>query len=255
MTNGVVKVEQAVSLAPETVEALILNGDLSRLAPAQKVEYVKYRCQSLGLDPAAKPFELLTLNGKQVLYATAACTQQLCESRKLSVSLVGTEMVNDVVVVTARVTDKERSTENVGAVAIGALKGDALANAVMKCRTKAIRRTVLAHCGLGMLDETELETIPNAKPEQTVAPAPIPPAVGEADAKSGVSAVSDSPGEFITPFGTVAKGKMIQDLSEEQIKKGIAYARSRNIWGEWVVNAEAFLTQIQEHGSELTFPK
>jgi hypothetical protein len=30
----------------------------------------------------------------------------------------------------------------------------------MKATTKAIRRTVLAHCGLGMLDETELDTIP-----------------------------------------------------------------------------------------------
>ena len=43
---------------------------------------------------------------------------------------------------------------------IANLSGEKLANAIMKATTKAIRRTVLAHCGLGMLDETELETIP-----------------------------------------------------------------------------------------------
>jgi hypothetical protein len=41
------------------------------------------------------------------------------------------------------------------AVAIGALKGDALANAPMKAETKSKRRVTLSLAGLGWLDETE----------------------------------------------------------------------------------------------------
>jgi hypothetical protein len=37
-----------------------------------------------------------------------------------------------------------------------------MANATMKAQTKAIRRAVLAHCSLGMMDETEVASIPDA---------------------------------------------------------------------------------------------
>ena len=40
----------------------------------------------------------------------------------------------------------------------------------MKASTKAKRRAVLALLGLGMLDETEIETIPNAKKIDTLQP-------------------------------------------------------------------------------------
>jgi hypothetical protein len=80
------------------------------------------------------------------------------------VQITGREKVDDIYVVSARVTDEvQRISENTGAVNIGGLKGDALANAFMKATTKAIRRTVLAHCGLGMMDESEAETIPGAE--------------------------------------------------------------------------------------------
>jgi hypothetical protein len=45
-------------------------------------------------------------------------------------------------------------------VPIGSLKGDSLCNALMKGETKAKRRVTLSIAGLGWLDETELETIP-----------------------------------------------------------------------------------------------
>lgn len=155
------------SLDPSVTSALVIGGDLRALSDQQKIAYYTYRCQQAGLDPAAKPFDLLTLNGKQILYANASCTQQLTQNRKLSHKITRAEVVNDIYMVCVQVTGSDnRSTENMGAVSIGTTKGEALANALMKATTKAIRRAVLAHCGLGMLDEMEAATIPGAESEQ-----------------------------------------------------------------------------------------
>jgi hypothetical protein len=168
MTN-VVSMKEGAILDPKVIESIVMNGDLSKLQPAQKVAYYNYRCSQAGLDPAAKPFDLLKLNGKEVLYANAQCTQQLCAIHKLSTQVTHREKMDDIYLVSVRVTGADgRLSENQGAVAIAHLKGDALANAVLKATTKAIRRAVLAHCGLGMLDETEAETIPNARMEPMV---------------------------------------------------------------------------------------
>jgi hypothetical protein len=43
------------------------------------------------------------------------------------------------------------------------LKGDALANALMKAETKAKRRVTLSLAGLGWLDETEIASIPDVR--------------------------------------------------------------------------------------------
>jgi hypothetical protein len=168
MTN-VVSMKEGAILDPKVIESIVMNGDLSKLQPAQKVAYYNYRCSQAGLDPAAKPFDLLKLNGKEVLYANAQCTQQLCAIHKLSTQVTHREKMDDIYLVSVRVTGADgRLSENQGAVAIAHLKGDALANSVLKATTKAIRRAVLAHCGLGMLDETEAETIPNARMEPMV---------------------------------------------------------------------------------------
>ena len=167
--NNVVNMKQGEVLDPKVIESIVINGDLSKLQPQQKVAYYNYRCSQAGLDPAAKPFDLLKLNGKEVLYANAQCTQQLCAIHKLSTQVTHREKMDDIYLVSVRVTGADgRLSENQGAVAIAHLKGDALANAVLKATTKAIRRAVLAHCGLGMLDETEAETIPGARMEPVV---------------------------------------------------------------------------------------
>jgi len=151
-------------LDPAIIESLVIGGDLSGLNNAQRVAYYKYRCDLIGVDPATKPFDLMKLNGKLVLYANATCAQQLCKIHGLSPTVTDKGILDDMYVVTARVIGKDgRTTDNIGAVPIKGLAGEAKANAMMKALTKAHRRTVFFHCGLGMLDETEVETIPNAQ--------------------------------------------------------------------------------------------
>ena len=151
----------------QVVSAIILNGDLSKLSPTQKTHYYNGYCERLGLDPFTKPFELLRLNGKEVLYCTRSGTQQLNKLHNVSHHITSRELIEAAGVY--QVTSKAcladgRCTESIGAVNITNLKGDAYANAIMKAETKAKRRATLDLLGLGVLDETEVETIPNAKP-------------------------------------------------------------------------------------------
>jgi len=145
----------------EIIERVLAMGDLKELSPAQRTEYLKAVCESVGLNPLTRPFEYITLSGKLTLYARKDATEQLRRLHHVSVNIVSREQVGDVYTVTARATDaKGRTDESIGAVSIGGLKGDALCNAIMKAETKAKRRVTLSICGLGMLDEAELETIP-----------------------------------------------------------------------------------------------
>ena len=149
----------------DVIESVITAGDLSKLNPVQRVNYYTAVCQSVGLNPLTKPFEYITLNGKMVLYARKDATDQLRDIRKVSITRLERERIDSVYVVTAYAqTFDGRTDSSMGAVNIEGLKGDALANALMKSETKAKRRVTLSICGLGMLDETELGTIPDARP-------------------------------------------------------------------------------------------
>lgn len=148
----------------EGLEKLILKGDLSSLSPPEKVQYYNGFCQRLGLDPFTQPFKILRLNGKEVLYCDRSGTQQLSKLHSVSHEIKTREVISDCYVVTAQASTPEgRHTESIGAVSIAGLKGDALCNAMMKAETKAKRRATLDLLGLGVLDETEIETIPIAQ--------------------------------------------------------------------------------------------
>jgi hypothetical protein len=150
-------------LPTDVVEKVVLGGDLSELNAAQRAEYYSAVCRSLGLNPLTKPFEYLTLNGKLRLYALRDCADQLRRLHGISIYIANRERLSDIYVVTARARDRQgREDESTGAVPLGNLRGDALANALMKAETKAKRRVTLSIAGLGWLDETEVETIPQS---------------------------------------------------------------------------------------------
>lgn len=147
----------------DAIERVLINGDLAALTEAQRLSYYRRVCESLGLNPLTQPFDYLRLSGKLVLYATKNCTEQLRKLHLVSITDLRTERVGDVYISTVHARDKSLRTDcATGVVAVGNLKGDALANAVMKAETKAKRRVTLSLCGLGMLDESELETVPEA---------------------------------------------------------------------------------------------
>lgn len=147
----------------DIIEQVIIKGDLSQLSPAERVNYYRAVCESVGLNPLTKPFDYISLKGKLTLYAKKDATDQLRRINGVSITRLERDRIDGIYVVTAYATTGERQDSSTGAVNVDGLRGDELANAFMKAETKAKRRVTLSLCGLGWLDETEVETIPDAK--------------------------------------------------------------------------------------------
>ncbi|CAA9235829.1 MAG: hypothetical protein AVDCRST_MAG77-1258 [uncultured Chloroflexi bacterium] len=151
-------------LDPAVVEQVVIGGDLARLTPDQRVAYYHSVCQSLGLNPLTQPFEYIRLNDKLRLYAKKDATDQLRRLRGISVEIVSREQQGDLYVVLARATTPDgRSDEAIGAVSLAGLGGANLANGLMRCETKAKRRVTLSICGLGWMDDSEVDSVPVAR--------------------------------------------------------------------------------------------
>lgn len=146
-------------------ESLILYSDLSALAPKDKVLYYTGYCNRLGLDPFTKPFDILRLNGREVLYLTRSGAQQINKLHGVSHDITGRRVIEgaDIYEVTCKASLPDgRHTESIGAASVANLKGEAYCNAMMKAETKAKRRSTLDLIGLGILSEEETESIPDA---------------------------------------------------------------------------------------------
>jgi hypothetical protein len=148
----------------ELVEQVVVKGDLSKLTPEDRAKYYRAVCTSLGVNPLTRPFDYLMLNGKLVLYANRVCGDQLRRIRGVSVHKIEREITDGMCIVTAYARDRDgREDSDMGIVTVKNLAGDPLANAMLKAVTKAKRRVTLSLCGLGWLDESEVETIPGAQ--------------------------------------------------------------------------------------------
>lgn len=181
MSEEVATVPQPQLPTEDALIKLFTSGDLIDLDPRQKGLYLKALCDKLGLNPLSKPFDILYLKGndgkqKAILYANRTCSDQLREIHDIRSEVVyegplmlGTTAREDVYRVDLNITKGERTERAVGCVAIAGLSGEALSNAIMKCWTKAMRRGTLSIVGLGLPDESEVDSIPGVT---TSGPAP-----------------------------------------------------------------------------------
>ncbi|NCD11015.1 MAG: hypothetical protein EOL93_00560 [Epsilonproteobacteria bacterium] len=167
MGNAVIEVENEEAIresAKGKYEMALIEGDLSKLSSDERMDYYGAVCKSVGLNPLTKPFEYVTLNGSLKLYARKDATDQLRKIYGVSIEIVSKNQIGDIFIVEAKATDKEgRFDTATGAVSMLGLKGSELANALMKAETKAKRRVTLSICGLGILDESEIEDTPKTR--------------------------------------------------------------------------------------------
>ena len=180
------------------VDSLVTRGDISGLSAADRARVYVGICRRLGLEPSTQPLAAIKLNGKEVLYPTRGATDQLAAIHRVNREIIdgpramdfaGTKLIYAV----CRASLPSGRTET--AVATVPLTDPV--NALMKCETKAKRRATLSILGLGMLDESELETIPAyAKaPAGPIGPEPEPEPVTVAAEASDFLAEEDAEAE------------------------------------------------------------
>lgn len=166
------------TITEDQFNELVQTMNVAVLTTSQRASFLWHYAKSLGLDPLTKPFDLIPgQSGKLIVYANRACSDQLRKIHGLTIKeiysgplTIGDKTREDVWVTKVNVSNKDgRSEDHVGAVGIDGLSGEALSNAIMKCSTKASRRGTIAFCGLGMLDETEVASIPTLNAEVTPA--------------------------------------------------------------------------------------
>lgn len=147
------------------IERHMIGGDLTKLTDGERLSIYSEWCKSLDLNMLSKPFLLLKKNnGELIWYMTKDGTEQLRSKRGVSIEIIAREFVDDMYIVTARATDRNgRHDESLGAVSLAGLRGDSKSNAIMKAETKAKRRVTLSIAGLGLMDESEVDSVPNAK--------------------------------------------------------------------------------------------
>ncbi|MGI4819906.1 MAG: hypothetical protein ACRYFV_01735 [Janthinobacterium lividum] len=216
----------------QTISNLVLGGDLSKMNPQERVTYYVQLCQSLSLNPLTQPFQILKFQGKEILYATKSCTEQLRKLQGVSVTKLEPRAEGDVYLVVAYVIDSTGRTDAAtGAVQVTNLKGEALANAFMKAETKAKRRATLSLCGLGILDESELDTMPLAQQVSLPAAAEI--------GTSATVVVEPTPAPVHVP-GTVS-------TQEEIDEREIAGHRTRMMYAHNLVEVQQIWKEIPKH--------
>lgn len=196
----------------EKIEAVLIHGDIASLTMEEKVSYYKRLCETVGLNPLTKPFEYIKLKNKLVLYALRTCTDQLRNIHGISIQVTSRELIGDIFTVTVQATNAQgRTDSSIGAVSIERLVGEDLANAYMKAETKAKRRVTLSMCGLGLLDETEVASIPDCQP---------------IDKEKTSTKITTSDTEYIIPFGKY-KGLTFSQVETEELKQYSEYIKHK----------------------------
>lgn len=196
MSEEIVKVEQqmiAELRQSESMRAYLRTGDLSTLPEPEQDKILVKMCAHYGLDPVLRPFCIIPAQNKKIWYATKAATDMVAArdglTRKFKERRIDKELM--ICEIIMEITDGTRIEEGTAVVSLGEfardpksgqitermMAGEALANAIMRCETKAKRRATLAW--FGMPDGTGGEdievvsspaaTLPAAKPVQPTA--------------------------------------------------------------------------------------
>ena len=218
--------EKNIAESKEIAQNLLFKGDISGLTQEQKWSYYQYICQRLELDPLTQPFTAIKFSSfgkeKEVLYCNKGGAEQISKKHNVSHSILKKETQNDLYVVEARASlPNGRFVDDVGVVDIKGKSGNDLGNAMMKTITKAKRRATLSLLGLGMLDETEAETLPNAKVIDIAKKDTSPK---ETNGESKISPTSNGLGEGIcVNCGVVIKSKRVIENSMTEFGKVLCW--------------------------------
>lgn len=149
---------------------LLTKGDFSDFTNEQKANYIIMLCNRLGIDPTSKPLSFIkfrdeTGKEREIIYATRDCTDQLRKIHAISITENNYKFEHNLIIATATaVNGQGRTDKSHGVVSAIDRYGKplntlAMSNAIMKAETKAKRRVTLSLAGVGVTDESELDTL------------------------------------------------------------------------------------------------
>lgn len=152
--------------ATALLEAVAGGKDTRALGSNDRRALLASLNRQLGLNPLSGGVQFLLTNGRETLYVTKQGTDQIARREKLvRETLKGpcVETMEGVKVVICQVCVKHPDGRAETCTATLPFSTGGLVNDLMKVETKAKRRATLSLCGLGMLSEDEIETIPGAR--------------------------------------------------------------------------------------------
>lgn len=237
------------------VESALVMNDLSKLTTDQRLAFYKNVCESVGLNPLTQPLAFITLNNRLTLYAKKEASEQLRKIHGVSTEIISQSVEGEHITVHIRARDKSgRQDEDIASIFIKGLTGENLANARMKAVTKAKRRVTLSICGLGLLDETELDHISEDVKDITHNPQITNPFQEE---QKQIEAVQNDLGEYIVKGGKYG-GQKLKDIDmfaldsylQWALKAGEQKPLSANM-AEFCDRAESYLKSIETPTSHI----
>jgi len=173
-----------VATAPDTIPMATvraqLHGDWKGVSDADKVRHAVAICKALDIPTPLNPFKFITMNGKDVLYATKEAAELLAERNKISVNILNKYLdreQNLYVVEVRAAMPNGRTFDNLAAMSVAGKVGDIRANIMMKTVSKAIRRVVFSAVGLSVLDDDDIESMKNGAMYASPPPIQPPPIV------------------------------------------------------------------------------
>jgi hypothetical protein len=160
----------------DSLERVLIIGDLKDLSAEQRVEYARAMAKSLGLNIITRPFDYILFREfdggpeRLELYLNARGAAQLRKIHRIGIipGSLKREIHDEHCMVMVDVKDGWGTTDSAtGSLSLYKWKnkekvpllGREWDNAIMKCETKAKRRATLSICGLAMLDDSQLDTM------------------------------------------------------------------------------------------------
>lgn len=248
-----------------------LTGNIERLSDTDKAKWLVNLCKSVGLNPMSCPFDIINFKGVTKVYANKGCAEQLRQINGINLEVVSEEIKHGSYVVRIKAKNAQgRIDENIGAVPWDDKWGGEIKSlAMMKAHTKAARRVTLSICGLGMMDESEIEDMKRAKstlpdPEESASAkadilnrqleAPKSEVVQEQPAKVEVLSPEKPPTSPLSPerSGTSPSATEGGDASEGASASPVIQSKPEDLFGQPEKSSEIqALTPTQKMALEL----
>ena len=196
---------------------LVIQHDLSKLSPEQVTQYLRDVSEFIGLDPDLNGLDTIWMEnengpGKSLaVYARRGTAEILRSINNIEVSSLTSQITSESAIFTAVGRNGQARQEiAIGSKSLRGLSGKAYDNAVMTASTRALRRLTMQFTKLGILDESEIESIqgstvnPAAGATLQGSPMVIPPMP---------KLTNNAPGKDVTLEKVIEEAKKFPDLA------------------------------------------